>query len=149
MKKSIFTLALLACMGLITSTSYGQEPDKKTVKAKEALNEEKVDVLEAKVELKDAQNTDYLEFKKESEKNILKNEASIDDLNIKILKNDEKFRTENQTRVNVLEQKNISLKNAMNDYKDEGPEKWAAFKQKFTYDMDELTKALKDFTVLH
>jgi hypothetical protein len=141
-------LALFACSALITSTSYGQEPDKKTEKAKESLNKENVDVLEAKVELKDAQNKDYVAFKKDSEAKIAKNTESIDDLKIKILKNDEKFRTENQTRVSVLEQKNVSLQKELNDYKDAGPEKWAAFKQKFTYDMDELTKALKDFTIL-
>ena len=148
MKKSIFTLALFACAVLPFSTSFGQETDKKTEKAKENLKEEKLDVVEAKVDLMAAQNVDYLSFKKESEIKFIKNGESINDLKIKILKNDEKFRTENQTRVSVLEQKNISLQKEMNDYKDEGLEKWAAFKQKFNYDMDELTKALKDFTIL-
>jgi SMC interacting uncharacterized protein involved in chromosome segregation len=69
-------------------------------------------------------------------------------LKIKVLKTDEKFRTENQMRINVLEQKNIVLQKEMNDFNDESQEKWAAFKQKFTYDMDELVKALKDFTIL-
>ena len=141
-------MALFASAALPFSISYGQEPDKKTEKAKEDLKEEKLDVVEAKVELKDAQNTDYQSFKEESEIKIKKNGESINDLKIKILKNDEKFRTENQTRVSVLEQKNINLQKEMNDYKDEGLEKWAAFKHKFNYDMDELTKALKDFTIL-
>ena len=148
MKKSIFTLALVAGTALIISSSCNQESNKRTEIAKENLQEEKLDVLEAKVELNDAQTTDYAAFKDESERQYLKNEESINNLKIKILKNDEKFRTENQTRVTVLEQKNISLKKEMNDYIDEGPEKWAAFKQKFTYDMDELTKALKEFTIL-
>jgi len=51
-------------------------------------------------------------------------------------------------RVGVLEQKNISLQKEMNDYKDEGLEKWTAFKNKFNFDLDELTKAIKDFTLL-
>jgi hypothetical protein len=148
MKKSIFTLTLLACTALTISTSYGQEPDKKTEKAKENLQEERLDVVEAKLELKDAQNVDFLSFKEESELKIKKNEESINDLKIKILKNDEKYRTENQVRIATLEQKNISLQKEITDYKDEGLEKWAAFKQKFNYDLDELTKALKDFTIL-
>lgn len=148
MKKAIFTLALILCAVLTFSTSYGQEPDKKTEKAKEDLKLEKLDVVVAKMELQEAQNKDYLAFKEESEAKFIKNTESIDDLKIKILKGDEKFRTENQTRVSVLEQKNISLQKGLNDYKDEGLEKWAAFKQKFNYDMDELTKALKEFTIL-
>ena len=148
MKKTIFTLTLLACAALTTSNFYGQEPDKKTEKAKENLQEERLDVVEAKMDLKDAQNADYLSFKGESEIKFKKNEESINDLKIKILKNDEKFRTQDQMRVGVLEQKNISLQKEMNDYKDEGLEKWAAFKHKFNYDLDELTKAIKDFTFL-
>jgi len=148
MKKSIFTLALMAFSAITLSTSYGQEPDKKTEKAKENLQEERLDVVEAKVDLKEAQNVDYLSFKTESEVKFNKNQESINDLKIKILKNDEKYRTENQTRVVTLEQRNISLQKEIADYKDEGLEKWTAFKNKFNYDMDELIKAIKDFTIL-
>jgi len=148
MKKSIFTLALMAFSAITLSTSYGQEPDKKTEKAKENLQEERLDVVEAKLDLKEAQNVDYLSFKTESEVKFNKNQESINDLKIKILKNDEKYRTENQIRVVTLEQRNISLQKEIADYKDEGLEKWTAFKNKFNYDMDELIKAIKDFTIL-
>jgi len=148
MKKSIFTLALMAFSAITLSTSYGQEPDKKTEKAKENLQEERLDVVEAKLDLKEAQNVDYLSFKTESEVKFNKNQESINDLKIKILKNDEKYRNENQTRVVTLEQRNISLQKEIADYKDEGLEKWTAFKNKFNYDMDELIKAIKDFTIL-
>lgn len=147
MKKAIFTLALFVFAVLTFSTSFGQEPDKKTERAKDDLKSEKLDVLEAKVELKQAQNEDFVAFKKESEAKFIKNAESIDDLKIKILKNDEAFRTENQKRVGILEQKNISMQQKLNDYKDEGLEKWTTFKQKFNYDMDELTKDLKEFTI--
>jgi len=148
MKKSIFTLALIAIAAITMSTTYGQEPDKKTEKAKENLQEERLDVVEAKLDLKEAQNIDYLSFKEESDVKFHKNEESINNLKIKILKNDEKYRNENQIRVVTLEQKNISLQKELTDYKDEGLEKWTAFKNKFNYDMDELTKAIKDFTIL-
>jgi hypothetical protein len=147
MKKSIFTLSLVAS-ALIISTSYCQNPDNKTENAKENLQEERLDVVVAKQDLTDAQNADYTTFKQNSEDKIKKNAESINDLKIKVLKTDEKFRTENQMRLGVLEQKNIVLQNQMNDYKNESQEKWAAFKQKFNYDMDELIKALKEFTIL-
>jgi len=147
MKKSIFTLVLLAS-ALTMSTSYCQKPDNKTEKAKENLQEERLDVVVAKQDLKDAQHVDYSAFKEDSEMKIKKNEENINDLKIKVLKTDEKFRTENQMRISVLEQKNVVLQKEMKDYNDESPEKWATFKQKFTYDMDELIKELKDFTIL-
>jgi hypothetical protein len=147
MKKSIFTLALIAS-ALTVTTAYCQKPDNKTENAKEDLQEEKLDVVVAKQDLKDAQNADYTAFKEDSEMKIKKNTENINDLKIKVLKSDEKFRTENQMRLGVLEQKNIVLQKQMNDYTDEGPEKWAAFKQKFNADLDDLNKSLKDFTIL-
>jgi hypothetical protein len=148
MKRSIFTLAVMACAALTISTTYGQEPDKKTEKAKENLQEERIDVVEAKQDLNTAQDKDYVSFMKESEMQIKKNEESITDLKIKILKIGEKYRAENQVRLSGLEQKNVNLQKEMTDYKDEGLEKWTAFKNKFNYDMADLVKALKDFTIV-
>ena len=149
MRKTIYALAAMACMALTISTSFGQEPDKKTEKAKEDLQEKKIEVVEAKQDLKEAQNDDYLSFKKESEMKIKNNSESITDLNVKILKIDEMYRASNQIRVNELEQKNICLQKELDGYTDEGSEKWVAFKFKFNYDMDELVKALKDFSILN
>ena len=90
MKKTIFTLAVMACMALTFSTSFGQEPDKKTEKAKENLQDAKVEVAVAKQDLNEAQTAEIKAFRKESEMKIKKNEESITDLKIRILKNNEK-----------------------------------------------------------
>lgn len=147
MKKSIFAWMLIAS-ALTMSTTFGQEPDKKTEKAKEELQEQKLDVVVARQDLMDAQSSDYTAFREESEKKIKKNQESINDLKIKVLKNDQKFRTDNQKRISVLEQKNMNLQKEMNEYVNESPEKWAAFKARFNQDLDDLEKALKDFTIL-
>ena len=148
MKKTIFTMAVMACMALAISTSYGQEPDKKTEKAKENLQDAKVEVLVAKQDLNEAQTAEIQAFMKESEMKIKKNEESITDLKIKILKNSEREIEADQLRVNELEQKNINLQKDLTDYVFVGQSEWAAFTAKFNYEMDELTKALKDFTIL-
>ena len=148
MKKTIFTLAVMACMALTISTSYGQEPDKKTEKAKENLQEAKVEVAIAKQDLNEAQTAEIQAFKKESEMKIKKNDESITDLKIRILKNSEKEIATDQVRVNELELKNVNLQKELTDYIYLGQEEWTAFKSKFNYDMDELIKALKDFTIL-
>jgi hypothetical protein len=148
MKKTIFTMAVMACMALAISTSYGQEPDKQTEKAKENLQEAKVEVAVAKLELTEAQTADINAFMKESEMKIKKNDESITDLKIKILKNSEKEIEADQLRVSELEQKNINLQKDLTDYVFVGQAEWVAFTAKFNYEMDELTKALKDFTIL-
>jgi len=148
MKKTIFTMAVMACMALAISASYGQEPDKQTEKAKENLQEAKVEVAVAKLELTEAQTADINAFMKESEMKIKKNDESITDLKIKILKNSEKEIEADQLRVSELEQKNINLQKDLTDYVFVGQAEWVAFTAKFNYEMDELTKALKDFTIL-
>jgi hypothetical protein len=148
MKKTIFTMAVMACMALAISTSYGQEPDKKTEKAKENLQEAKVEVAVAKLDLTEAQTAEINAFMKESDMKIKKNDESIRDLKIRILKNSEKEIEADQLRVNELEQKNINLQKDLTDYVFVGQAEWAAFTAKFNYNMDELTKALKDFTIL-
>ncbi len=39
------------------------------------------------------------------------------------------------------------MKIKMDNYKEDGKEKWEAFKSEFSHDMDELGSALKDLTV--
>jgi len=141
-------MAVMACMALAISTSYGQEPDKKTEKAKENLQEAKVEVAVAKLDLTEAQTAEINAFMKESDMKIKKNDESIRDLKIRILKNSEKEIEADQLRVNELEQKNINLQKDLTDYVFVGQAEWAAFTAKFNYNMDELTKALKDFTIL-
>ncbi len=46
-----------------------------------------------------------------------------------------------------LEQKTSGMKKKLVEYKEKGIDKWDSFKLKFDHDMDELGKALKNFTV--
>lgn len=39
------------------------------------------------------------------------------------------------------------MQKKMADYKADGKDSWAKFKEEFNHDMDELGKALKDFTI--
>jgi len=46
-----------------------------------------------------------------------------------------------------LEQKASDIKKKVHEYKEEGKDKWDAYNLKFNHDLDELGKALKNFTV--
>jgi hypothetical protein len=150
MKKTILTMAIMT-MAVTLSMSYGQEPDKKSVKARENLKEERKDVVEAKKDLKEAQKdsaSEYQKFKTESELKIKNNEKRLAELKVKQAKMNEKDRAIYLKKVNKLEQKNADLKMKLTNYKNnEGQTKWMSFKTEFNHDMNELGRALKDFTV--
>jgi len=82
MKKSIFTLTLLACAPLQFQTPMARNLTKKLKKPRKTPGREN-GCVEAKVDLKDAQNADYLSFKEESEMKFKKNEESINDLKLR------------------------------------------------------------------
>ncbi|MFO7656181.1 MAG: hypothetical protein R6W78_03875 [Bacteroidales bacterium] len=148
MRKSNFILMTVACVSFTLSNIYAQEPSRKTEKAKDNLQDAKIEVVEAKQEMANVQNSEYQDLKKESDKKFKSNQDMINDLKIKILKNNDNDSSTNNTRLSTLEQKNHGLQKQLADYKDEGPEKWATFKFKYNYEMDELEKSLKDFTIV-
>lgn len=151
MKNKILISVIIAFIAVSVSTSYGQEPDKKSVKARENLKEAKKDVVDAKKDLKEAKKdsiSDYQKFKNEYEVKIKNNEKTIADLKVKHSKMDAKDQTAYEKKISELELKNTNLKKKLDNYKhEEEPVKWNAFKVEFKHDMDELGKALKDFTI--
>ena len=151
MKKLILSLAVVAFMAGTISTSFGQAPDKKSVKARENLKEEKKDVVVAKQDLKVAQKdsiSEYQKLTKESEIKFKNNEKSISDLRAAITKNNSKEQATDQKKLSLLEDKNNSLKKELADYKVLGQKEFTAFKTEFNRDLVQLAKDLKDFKIL-
>ena len=93
MKKLFLSIAAVAFMAGTISTSFGQVPDKQSVKARENLKEEKKDVVVAKQDLKVAQKdsvSEYQKLTKESEIKFKNNEISVSDLRTAIVKTNSK-----------------------------------------------------------
>jgi predicted RNase H-like nuclease (RuvC/YqgF family) len=104
-------------------------------------------VGEVKQELKDAQTDDlaaWQKFKSESEITITANEKRIDTLKGKIEKVDSKVKAKYRKDLAVLEKKNSSLKKQLEEYKNEGRDKWEVFKMNFKNDLDGIGKTIKD-----
>ena len=151
MKKLFLSLAVVAFIAGTLSTSFGQVPDKESVKARENLKEEKKDVVVAKTDLKVAQKdsiSEYQKLTKESEVKFKNNEKSIADLRALIKKTNSKGKVADLKKVGLLEEKNNNLKKKLADYKVEGQIKFTTFKSEFNRDLDLLAKELKDFKVL-
>ena len=151
MKKLVLSLAVVAFLAGTISTSFGQVPDKQSVKARENLKEEKKDVVVAKQDLKVAQKdsvSEYQKLTKESEIKFKSNEKSIADLRVAITKNNSKEQATDQKKVSLLEDKNNSLKKELADYKELGQTQFKTFKTEYNRDQDQLAKELKDFKIL-
>jgi vacuolar-type H+-ATPase subunit I/STV1 len=151
MKKLVLSLAVVAFIAGTISTSFGQVPDKQSVKARENLKEEKKDVVVAKQDLKVAQKdsvSEYQKLTKESEIKFKSNEKSIADLRAAITKNNSKEQATDQKKVSLLEDKNNSLRKELADYKVLGETQFTAFKSEYNRDQDQLAKELKDFKIL-
>jgi hypothetical protein len=137
MKRIILTIAIIAFVAGTISTSYGQEPDKRSEKARTKLQAAQ----------KDSITTVYETLKKESEIRFNKNEGSIAEFKASIVNEKKKIRSKDESKVADLEQKNNNLKKKLNDYKVEGKENWTIFKAGFNQDMDNLNKSLNDLSV--
>ena len=151
MKKLVLSLAVVAFLAGTISTSFGQVPDKQSVKARENLKEEKKDVVVAKQDLKVAQKdsvSEYQKLTKESDIKFKSNEKSIADLRAAITKNNSKEQATDQKKVSILEDKNNSLKKELADYKVLGQTQFTTFKSEYNRDQDQLAKELKDFKIL-
>ena len=151
MKKLVLSLAVVAFLAGTISTSFGQVPDKQSVKARENLKEEKKDVVVAKQDLKVAQKdsvSEYQKLTKESDIKFKSNEKSIADLRAAITKNNSKEQATDQKKVSIMEDKNNSLRKELADYKVLGETQFTAFKSEYNRDQDQLAKELKDFKIL-
>ena len=151
MKKLVLSLAVVAFLAGTISTSFGQVPDKQSVKARENLKEEKKDVVVAKQDLNVAQKdsvSEYQNLTKESDIKFKSNEKSIADLRAAITKNNSKEQATDQKKVSLLEDKNNSLRKELADYKVLGETQFTAFKSEYNRDQDQLAKELKDFKIL-
>jgi hypothetical protein len=151
MKKLFLTLVVTAFVAGTTLTTFGQVPDKQSVKARENLKEEKKDVVVAKQDLKVAQKdsvSEYQKLTKESDLKFKNNEKSIAELRESITKSSSKEMATDQKKVSLLEVKNNNLKKELADYKVLGQTQFTTFKTEFNRDLDQLAKELKDFKIL-
>ena len=147
MKKIVLVVAVISFFMVTNSTTYGQEPDKKSVEARENLKDAKQDLIDAKQELKEAQLdsiSDYQQFKKESEERISKYEKSIAELRVKIAEEKKENKADKEKLLADLNKKNMALKKELDKFNDQGKDKWNSFVREFNHDMDELGKSLKD-----
>jgi hypothetical protein len=82
-----------------------------------------------------------------AEEKIGSYEKIISDFKAKITSETKDDIAKYEKKVAELEHKASDLKRKLMEFKEEGKDKWDSFKIKFNHDLDELGKALKNFTV--
>ena len=150
MKRTIYTLALIAFMAGSTVASFGQVSENNSVRNNAKVRESKKNVAESKKNLRVVQkksDQDYKNFKKESDQKFKNNEKRISDLKQKYSKLHSNEKVAYKKNLAVLEQRNSKMKRELANYKVSDDDKWTSFKRDFSRDMDGVGQSLKDFTV--
>lgn len=134
----ILTMVLASVLIGTTQISANNVSEEKIKNGKELL-----------LPLQDSKNKtqadEYKAYRAEQEKKITANEKQIADMRAKKDKVSKEKRADYESKIDKLEMKNKEMKKRiMENYKDEGKEKWESFKKEFNHDMDELGKSLKD-----
>ena len=82
-----------------------------------------------------------------AEEKISSYEKSIGELKARIAKETKENIAKYEKTLTNLEHQASEIKKKFNEYKEEGKDKWASYNDKFNSDLDELGKALKNFTI--
>jgi hypothetical protein len=142
MKKGIISLAAFTLISgaILTSCNSASE---NVADAQENVDQANKDLAQA--------NQEYLadveKYRQETAVRIAANEESIKEFNARMAKDKRAATAEHKKRVADLEQKNREMKTRMENFKEDGKDKWLIFKAEFNHDMDEMGNAFKDLTV--
>ena len=126
MKKSYMPLVLSFFLITILLISCAS-PSEKVENAKE-------DVVDANNKLDTAiknYQADINAYKTETASKIAANELAIKNFNSKIENEKKELRAKYLSKIEVLEKKNRDLKNKLDNYQDDGNDKWRTFKAEF------------------
>ena len=142
MKKLIFTLTaiILLAGGIFTSCNTAAEKvdnaKDKSIKADEDFNTAKEEYL-----------ADVENFRIETDAKIEANKQMIADFNVKIASAKKDAKAYYTEQIAILEQKNIAMKQKLDEYEVTGKDNWETFKAEFSRDMNDLGVAFKNFTI--
>lgn len=146
MKKLILSIAMIAFIAGTVSVSFGQEA-KPMKTEKKVLEPQKKVMSEPQKKVAGTQIDSIADFQtltKASELRFTENEKSIAELKLSNTTLDTLKNSAKSKDIDLLEQKNISLREELVSYKNDGKTEWIAFKKQFNFDMDKLTLDLKN-----
>jgi hypothetical protein len=86
------------------------------------------------------------EFRTSSEARIEQNDMRLTEMEKKSENSNAKLKKQYQERVSALKERNAKMREKLKSDNETNKDKWNEFKREFNHDMDELGKALEEFT---
>jgi uncharacterized protein YPO0396 len=148
MKKTILKLALTGMIAgtvLIAGQLFAEKPS--SVKNNAPVGIESLVAQTDIQQLRHDSTSEWQKFKKNSEKQIAKNDKRISELNESIAKESNDKKADLQASVNDLKKKNDDLKSQLAAYKESTKENFDVFKEKFDNGLNSVTKSIKDIKI--
>ncbi|MEO8234132.1 MAG: hypothetical protein ABI549_01855 [Flavobacterium sp.] len=149
-KKSIFILAIATFITGFIFTGCKSNSDKEADAIEKVQDaEDNLDVVKDDINkdaITKANDAEWQTYKEEANKTISENEARISELKNAIKKPGKTFDAAYAKSIDVLEEKNTSLKIKISEYENNQTD-WESFKRELNSDMKGLGQALKDLTV--
>ncbi len=142
MKKSIIKIASYFLLSGVILASCNS-PEKKVENAQNEVVEANKDLDKANQEYM----TDMENYRKETAERIAENDTTIADYKSRVAAQKKSLKADYLKKITALEKQNSDMKMRMENYKEEGKEKWEVFKTEYTHDMEAMTQAFRDLTV--
>ena len=139
-------LALAACCLTIVAAACNSS-EQKVASARDNVAAANQDLNEASRDARVAWQEDWVKFKGEINEDLSKNERRILDLRAEVAKLDTQYQEQYTTRINDAERRNVELRDRVNNYQDQGDEKWAVFKTDVRQDFDDLEVTIRNIDV--
>ncbi len=133
------------CLALVLAAC--EKPEEKVKEAKNEVAEANQDLKEATREVRAQWQEDWLKFKRDSDEEIAINERRIIQLRKEVNDIDTRYRAKYTTLIDDLERRNNERRDRVNNYKDEGDERWEQFKKDMQRETDDLKSSLGGITI--
>lgn len=141
--KSKIQIIMFAAATLFSSiyvSSCKSPSESENSELKDDMNAVEQDLQEVKEDAKEK----YEAFKMDAETKIDANLKALEELKNDAKDKSKEVKADLDKKIDELKMKNETLREKIRDYKEEGDDKWEAFKTEFGKDMDNLGEALKE-----
>jgi TRAP-type mannitol/chloroaromatic compound transport system substrate-binding protein len=138
MKQKIYVLALTMFIAGILFTACNSS-DKKSANKQDTLTVEQKTI-------KQSMRDSVVQLEKRTEEIVNANEKNISDLKDKLANQNMEVKTKYEKKLEELDQKNSDLKIKLEEYKEDGTDKFEKFKTEYLNEIDEIGKSIKDLT---
>lgn len=137
--KNVITLSTILSISIGIMISSCNSSNEKVVTINEGVENANTELKN----VKEAYLIEIAEYKKETARKIDENNSDIAQFNYEIKNDKKEIKKDYIKEIAELKKRNNELQIKMDNYKEDGNDKWKEFKNEFDHDMDELGASIK------